>query len=158
MLRPRWHLKTAVTPHSTMKTHQTCHSTMYMLAKISGRPSTTAWPSVRPQFHDNSSATAATRLKVTGSLCRLTVGGDHRFVRDVALFLRPAVAATFVFAFCAACLFPALPCSVFYFKQQHQHHISTQSRAASASICLTTEKFCTGNDLITSVYSVSQKK
>jgi len=123
VLQPRWHLKTAAMPHSAIKTHQTSHS-LCTCSPISGRLSTTASPSICPQFHDNSSATAATRLKVTGSLCRLTVGSDHRFVRDVALFLRPDVAATFVFAFCAACLLPALPRSLLCFKQQHHHRIT----------------------------------
>jgi len=68
--------------------------------------------------------------KVTGSRCRRSIidrpsAIDHRFVRDVALFLRPVVE---VFAFSTTCLFPAPPRPLFYATQHHSpSHTHPQS-------------------------------
>ena len=61
--------------------------------------------------------------KVNSSSCPTFVGSNHRFVRDIGLFLRPAVATTVVRGFSAACLFPGLPYPAFCF----QHTNTTTS-------------------------------
>ena len=119
-------------------------------------PLAMTWPFVVPT---NWSITAATRLRVTGSSCRPFLGSNHRFVRDVALFLRPEVAATFAFAFCAACLFPGMPRPVFCCKQHKQHiHLISKKKLTDKMCSLTTlhrsreisatenckDKFCSG--------------